>query len=170
LLKNDEKVLPLKGQPKIFIRNMDPAIAGRFAEVVATPDEADFAIFRLATPWIPVDTTNPFALSFYHGDLDFKEEAKTESLTLLRTVPTIVVFYLDRPAVIQEISDRAKAPLGGFGAGDESVLEVLFGRTNPEGKPPFELHSSMEVVRKQKSDLPHDSEIPLYTFGFGLIN
>jgi beta-glucosidase len=168
LLKNDEKVLPLKGQTKIFVKNMDPAVAGRYAEVVATPSEADFAILRLATPWIPVETKNPFALTFHHGDLDFKGEARVEILNLLQAVPTIVVLYLDRPAVIPEINNKAKALLAEYGASDESVLDVIFGKTNPEGKLPFELPSSMEAVRKQKSDLPHDSENPLYPYGFGL--
>ncbi|HEY5158674.1 MAG TPA: glycoside hydrolase family 3 N-terminal domain-containing protein, partial [Anaerolineales bacterium] len=76
LLKNDEHTLPLQGRPRIFVKNVDPSTAARYAEVVATPEDADFAILRLATPWVPVETKNPFARSFHHGDLDFKEEAK----------------------------------------------------------------------------------------------
>ena len=34
----------------------------------ASPQEADFAILRLDAPWYPVDTRNPFALGFHHGD------------------------------------------------------------------------------------------------------
>jgi hypothetical protein len=41
-------------------------------------------------------------------------------------------------------------------------------RAGPEGRLPFELPSSMEAVRQQKEDLPHDSKDPLYPFGFGL--
>jgi beta-glucosidase len=93
---------------------------------------------------------------------------KAEILALLKTVPTIVVLYLDRPAVIPEISDAARALLADFGATDEAVLDVIFGRVRPEGKLPFELPSSMAAVRKQKADVPHDSENPLYAFGFGL--
>jgi beta-glucosidase len=37
-----------------------------------------------------------------------------------------------------------------------------------KGRLPFELPSSMEAVRKQKPDVPYDSEEPLYPFGFGL--
>jgi beta-glucosidase len=33
---------------------------------------------------------------------------------------------------------------------------------------PFEIPSSMEAVRKQKEDLPYDSEDPLFPFGHGL--
>ena len=168
LLKNDDHILPLQGTLKIFVKNIDTAIASQYAEIVDSPEEADFAILRLETPWVPVETKNPMARSFHHGDLDFKEEAKAEILSLLQMVPTIVVLYVDRPAVIPEINDAAKAILVEYGATDEAVLDVIFGRTKPEGKLPFELPSSMEAVRKQKADVPYDSENPLYPFGFGL--
>jgi beta-glucosidase len=168
LLKNDRHILPLQGQPKIFIKNIDKAVAIHYANLVDTPEQADFAILRLDTPWVPVETKNPFAQSFHHGDLDFKGEAKAEILKLLQTVPTIVVLYLDRPAVIPEISTAAGALLGEYGADDSAVLNVIFGKTHPEGKLPFELPSSMEAVRNQKPDVPYDSKDPLYPFGFGL--
>ena len=168
LLKNDEHTLPLQGRPRIFVKNVDPSIIARYAVVVSTPKDADFAILRLATPWVPVETKNPIARSFHHGDLDFKEEAKAEILSLLQTVPTIVVLYLDRPDVIPEISAMAKALLAEYGASDVAMLDVLFGKASPEGRLPFELPSSMEAVRKQKADVPYDSENPLYHFGFGM--
>ena len=106
-------------------------------------------------------------LNFHHGDLDFKGDALAEILSLCARVPTIVVIYLDRPAVIPEISGAAKALLADYGASDTAVLDVLFGRAHPQGKLPFELPSSMEAVRNQLPDVPHDSEGPLYAFGFG---
>ena len=168
LLKNEQQALPVQGQPKIFVKNIDPAVADRYAEVVAAPEQADFAILRLETPWVPVETNNPFASDFHHGDLDFKGKAKAEILALLQTIPTIVVLYLDRPAVIPEISAAAKALLGEYGADDSAVLNVVFGKARPEGKLPFELPNSMEAVRNQKADVPYDSENPLYPFGFGM--
>jgi len=168
LLKNGQQVLPLQGRPKIFVKNIDPAVAASYAEVVAAPEQADFAILRLETPWVPVETKNPFAQSFHHGDLDFKDPAKAEILALLQTVPAIVVLYLDRPAVVPEISAAAIALLGEYGADDCAVLNVVFGRSGPEGKLPFELPSSMEAVRNQRADVPYDSENPLYPFGFGM--
>jgi beta-glucosidase len=169
LLKNEDNLLPLQGQVKIFVKNVNPSVAAGYAEVVTTPAEADFAILRLNTPWYPVETKNPFALAFHHGDLDFKGEAKAEILALLATVPTIVVMYLDRPAVIPEISGAAKALLADYGASDAVVLDVIFGKAQPEGKLPFELPSSMLAVRNQRADVPYDSENPLYCFGFGLM-
>lgn len=168
LLKNAEHVLPLRGTPKIYVKNMNASVAGQYANVVENPEQADFAVLRLDTPWVPIETKNPFARGFHHGDLDFKGESKAEILKLLQTVPTIVVLYIDRPAVIPEISATAKALVGEYGASDIAVLDVLFGKAAPEGKLPFELPSSMEAVQNQKADLPHDSENPLYPFGFGL--
>lgn len=168
LLKNKDNLLPLSGQPKLFVQNMDPAVAAQYGPVVATPEEADLAILRLETPWYPINTPNTFAQGFHHGDLDFKGEAKAEILALLRTVPTIVVINLDRPAVIPDISREAQALLAEFGASDTVVLDVIFGRAKPEGKLPFELPSSMAAVRNQKEDVPYDSQDPLYPFGFGL--
>jgi beta-glucosidase len=48
------------------------------------------------------------------------------------------------------------------------LLDIVFGRFNPQGKLPFEMPSSMEAVRNQKEDMPYDSVNPLFPFGFGL--
>ncbi|MEO1260829.1 MAG: glycoside hydrolase family 3 N-terminal domain-containing protein [Bacteroidota bacterium] len=169
LLKNDENTLPLEpGKWNVYVENMDSATVAQYATVVQTPEEADFAILRLKTPWYPVETKNFIALTFHHGDLDFKGEAKANILKVLQTVPTIVDLYLDRPAVIPDIAAGSKALIANYGSNDRSVCEVLFGNTAPLGKLPFELPSSMEAVRKQQTDVPYDSEEPLYEFGYGL--
>ncbi|MEL6866295.1 MAG: glycoside hydrolase family 3 N-terminal domain-containing protein, partial [Bacteroidota bacterium] len=169
LLKNDQAVLPLaQKQVKVYIQNIDSATVANYATVVSSPEQADFAIIRLNTPWYPVETKNFFAAGFHHGDLDFKGEKKQEILDLLQTVPTIVDLYLDRPAVIPEITQAAAALIADYGASDQSVCEVLFGNAAPQGKLPFELPSSMEAVSNQKTDVPYDSENPLFEFGFGL--
>ncbi|MBK7935883.1 MAG: glycoside hydrolase family 3 C-terminal domain-containing protein [Lewinellaceae bacterium] len=169
LLKNDKKTLPLKtGKLKIYVKNVDAKVAAQYGEVVDNPKNADIAILRLNTPWYPVQTQNPIAKGFHHGDLDFKGVEKDSILQLLNTVPTVVDIYLDRPAVIPEISAKARALTANYGASDAALLDVIFGKFKPEGKLPFELPSSMEAVRKQKEDLPYDSEKPLYRFGFGL--
>jgi beta-glucosidase len=168
LLKNEDGVLPLHSQPKIYIKNIDPAITAQYAQVVDTPEQAEYSILRLETPWVPVETRNPFAQGFHHGDLDFKDEAKAEILSITQAVPTIVVLNLDRPAVIPEIAAEAKALFGEFGASDKAVLDVIFGKAKPEGKLPFELPSSMDAVRHQNPDVPYDSKNPLFAFGYGL--
>lgn len=169
LLKNENSILPIqKKSTKIYVENMDHAVVENYAEVVHSPKEADLAIIRLHTPWYAVDTKNIFAASFHHGDLNFKGAEKTRILNLLNNVPTIVDIYLDRPAVIPEITASAQAVIANYGASDQSVCEVLFGNVSPQGKLPFELPSSMEAVLKQKADVPYDSRNPLFTFGHGL--
>jgi len=168
LLKNDCQVLPVKDRSRIYVKNLNEGVVSRYCELATSPHQADLAIIRLNAPWYPVETKNPFAREFHHGDLDFKDEVLEEILSLLRTVPTIVVLHLDRPAVIPEINAACSGLLAEFGASDESVLEVIFGKATPGGKLPIELPCSMEAVRNQRSDMPYDSENPLYPFGFGL--
>ena len=161
--------LPLKSdRMNVFIENLDAEVVAPYATVVASPEEADFAILRIDTPWVAVETDNPFAQGFHHGDLDFKGERKKEILDLLDTVPTIVVIYLDRPAVIPDIVSTAAAVVADYGASDQAVVEVLFGEAAPEGRLPFELPSSMQAVRDQLADVPADSANPLFESGFGL--
>ena len=169
LLKNDIK-LPLTAEAKlkIYVKNIDPKVASKYGLIVALPEQADIAIIRLNTPWVPLETDNSFARGFHHGDLDFKGKDLEDVLTLCKTVPTIVDIYLDRPAVFPEINAVAKGVFGNYGASDAALLDVIFGMAKPEGKLPFELPSSMEAVRNQKEDLPYDSKDPLYHFGFGL--
>lgn len=169
LLKNEAKTLPLKQSSlKIYVRNVDPKIAAQYGTVVNRPQDADIAILRLNTPAYPVKTDIPIAMMFHHGDLDFKGIEKDSILQLLNTVPTIVDIYLDRAAVIPEISAKAKALIANFGASDAAVLDVIFGKYKPGGHLPIELPSSMEAVHNQKEDVPYDSKQPLYKFGFGL--
>jgi beta-glucosidase len=171
LLKNGatsgEPALPMRGRPKIYVEQIAPDIAGAYAEVVQRIEDADLAIIRLGAPYQPRDGSFLERL-FHAGDLDFKGEEKAHILSILERVPTIVAISLDRPAVIPEIATQSAALLADFGASDDAILDVVFGRFAPSGKLPFELPSSMEAVRRQKSDVPYDSEGPLFPFGHGL--
>jgi len=134
---------------------------------VPTVHEADVAILRLLAPYEPREG---FLESLIHaGDLSFPEGELARILHILAAVPTVVDIYLDRPAVIPEIAAQSAALLANFGADDAAVLDLIFGRCSPAGKLPFELPSSMEAVRRQKPDVPHDSDNPLFPFGHGLI-
>ena len=169
LLKNEKKVLPLTpGKLKIYIRNIDSAVAAKYGTIVDQPEKADIAIIRLKTPFVPVNSPITMARMFHHGDLDFKGKQKDSILQLLSKVPTIVDIYLDRPAVIPEISAKARGLLADYGASDAAVLDVIFGKDKPRGHLPIELPSSMAAVQAQKEDVPYDSKNPLYKFGFGL--
>jgi hypothetical protein len=83
-------------------------------------------------------------------------------------VPAVVTVYLDRPAVLTNIRDKAAALAGNFGINDDALLDVLTGREEPEGRLPFELPSSMAAVEAQDPGLPQDSVDPLYPILSGL--
>jgi beta-glucosidase len=171
LLKNGEnaqgKVLPLRSQPRVYLEGLEAAAASQYAQVVQRVEDADLALLRISTPYEPKEGGG-FASFFHEGDLDFKGEEKQRILSLLESIPTIVVIDLDRPAVIPEIAQKSAGLLANFGAGDAAIIDVIFGRFSPCGKLPIELPSSMEAVRKQKEDVPYDSENPLFPFGYGL--
>jgi len=172
LLKNEKiqsaNMLPLKPGLKIYVENLDAGKALKYGTVVTDPEKADVAIIRLRAPSQPLKGAGLLGRLFSSGDLDFKGKEKEKILDLLKKVPTVADIYLDRPAVIPEIVENARGVVANFGASDEAVLDVLFGKINPAAKLPFELPSSMDAVRNQKEDVPYDSKDPLFAFGFGL--
>jgi beta-glucosidase len=151
----------------MYVEGIDASIAREYGQVVDSPGEAEVAVVRLSAPY--EQRNGSFLESRFHaGDLDFKEPERTRILDLLGRVPTIVDICLDRPAVIPELAEHSASLLADFGADDTAVLDVIFGRYVPSGRLPFELPSSMESVRRQKEDVPFDSEQPLFPFGHGL--
>ncbi len=171
LLKNADlaggPALPLRGRPKLYVENIDPALAQAYGEVVGTPAEADVAILRLRAPYEQRNSL-PIEHFFHAGDLSFPADALARIAAVLAQVPTIVDIYLDRPAVIPEIAAGCTGLLASFGASDPALLDIIFGQVAPTARLPFELPASMEAVRDQKPDLPYDSRDPLFAFGHGL--
>lgn len=166
LLKNDG-YLPLADKPKVYIEGFKKEIVEKYAIIVNKPKDADFALLKLKSPSRRINEYL-FDMLFPQGDLDFVPKKKKYLLKIMATVPTIVSIYLERPAVIPELDEHASGIIADFGCNQEIILEALFGKFSPTGKLPFELPRSMEAVRMQKSDVPYDSENPLYTFGHGL--
>ncbi len=166
LLKNDGS-LPLSGRPKIYIENIKPEVAAQYADLVDEPADADFAVLRLRTPFEPRSST--FLEGFFRaGNLDFKEPELSRILSIMAQAPTIVDIYLDRAAVIPEVAEACAGLVANFGASDAAALDIIFGRSEPTAKLPFELPSSMAAVRAQHPDVPHDSADPVFEHGFGL--
>src|SRR4051794_2599574 len=154
-------LLPLAPETRVYTDGL------AYDGAVERPDDADVAIVRRDAPF--ESRTNGLIESLFHaGDLDFKQPELDELLDLARRLPTVLVLHLERPAVIPELAQACAAVVAVFGASDEAVLDVLFGRARPEGRLPFELPSSLEAVREQLPDVPADSRDPLFAFGHGL--
>ena len=167
LLKNDN-ILPLETGTKVYIEGLlDPEAIDKYGSLVKNPEDADVILTRISTPF---DERNDYFLeSFFHqGRLYYSEEEKKEILDLIQQKPSIVIVNLERPAILTDIEKSCSALFGEFGTSDEVLVEMLFGKTSPSGKLPFELPSSWDAVKNQKEDLPYDSKNPLYTFGHGL--
>ncbi|MEU9300703.1 glycoside hydrolase family 3 N-terminal domain-containing protein [Streptomyces sp. NPDC048269] len=153
-------------KPRLYVRNVDEAVAAEYGEVVTDPAEADVAVLRLRTPYEPRE--NIFESFFHSGSLAFPETELAEILSLLDQVPTLVCINLERPAVIPEIAGRAAALIADYGASDAALLDVAFGRAVPEGRLPFELPRSMRAVEASRPDVPNDTQNPVFPHGYGL--
>ncbi len=167
MLADGKLALPLKKNLKIYIENINPEIAAGFAMVVDSVSDADVAVLRLQAPWEPRNG-DMIEKMFHQGKLDFDEAELQRILKITEQKPTIICIYLDRPAIIPEIAEKATGLLCDFGAGDDAVLDIIFGNFKPTAKLPFEMPRSMEAVRNQKEDVPYDSAFPVFEFGYGL--
>ena len=166
LIANDG-LLPLPAGARIYVDGLSADAAAAYGEVVEQPADADAAIVFRHAPYEPRNGT--FIESLFHaGSLDFPDGERDRVLDVARAVPTIFVVHLDRPAVLTDFAEACGAVVGTFGASPEAVLDVVFGRFSPTGRLPFELPSSMDAVRGQLSDVPCDSEQPLFPLGHGL--
>ncbi|MEU4066738.1 glycoside hydrolase family 3 N-terminal domain-containing protein [Streptomyces wedmorensis] len=158
--------LPLTGRPRLYVENVDPAVAAAYGEVVADPAGADLAVLRLRTPY--EERPNLFESLFHSGSLAFPDEELARILGLLAAVPTVVCVNLERPAVLPEIAERAAALIADYGASDDALLDVAFGRAAAEGRLPFELPRSMAAVEASRPDVPNDTADPVFPHGHGL--
>ena len=173
LLENKDKVLPLAATvKKVYLYGIDAAVAKQYGyTVVASPQEADVALLRVAAPYETLHPNYIFGSMQHEGRLDYVDgNADYEAIkNAAKFAPkTVVTVYLDRPAILANVQDKASAIIANFGVSDGALFDVLTGKARPQGKLPFELPSSMAEVLVQKSDVPYDTAHPLYKFGYGL--
>jgi beta-glucosidase len=188
LLKNAGNVLPAVVGKKIYVEGISREAAAQFGAVVDDPKAADFAILRVASP----ATTYPYGGAFAMGaprggaspalpppvaaygiTLAYANAANWAVLDGIRKVaasgtPTVVVVNMDKPVILTEFIDSVAGVFAAFGASDQAVLDLAFGKAKPSGKLPFDLPADMPSVMAQAADVPFDMDDPLFKFGFGL--
>ena len=174
LLENDG-ILPLKNEQSVFVDGLDKRIAASFGKVVNDPEKADIIIMYIHTVFNGNQESglnrlfdNFLSTLFPNGDLNFDDEITSKIKKYSKNNNLIVVVDLNRPAILQEIKNLAAGLIGTFGVLDEVIFEAIYGNFNPSGKLPFEIPSSMEEVKKQKEDLPDDTDNPSYEYGYGI--
>lgn len=171
LLKKRDGVLPLKAGAKVYVWGMSRKAAQNAGlTLVERPEQAEVAIVRVNAPYEQPHRNFFFGAMYHEGALDFKPDDPQYRaiLSAARHVPTVVTVYLDRPAILTAIEDKAAVLLGNFGVSDEVLLRSLLSDRAYTARLPFELPSSMTAVEQQRGDVPHDSPAPLYFSGFGL--
>lgn len=188
LLKNADNALPSATGKKIYVEGISREAAGKFGSVVDDPKDAGIAIVRVASPVTtypyggafalgapPADATSagPPPVAPYGITLAYGNAANWNLLDRIRKVaasgtPTVVIVNMDRPVILTEFIDSVAAVFAAFGASDNAVLDLVFGKARPSGKLPFDLPSDMPSVMSQAADVPFDISDPLFKFGFGL--
>jgi len=173
LLKNEKVVLPLQREPgkteksqRVYLIGFEVTAAqSKGFMVVTDAAEADLAIVRLQPPQDNEGGSMPEgSLAFAPGQKEFDTVVALAASGL----PVVATVHLNRPAVMTALLPHVQALFGDFGITDSALLDVIVGEAQPEGRLPFELPSSMAAVKAQKSDLPHDSDNPLFPIRFGL--
>lgn len=168
LLKNEGSLLPLRRGSRLYLEGIDPAAAAVYGEVVTERFAAEVALVRLDAPYEQRDTGIDYEFAFHQGRLDLPPERRDELVRRLSSMPSVLIAFLDRPAVLPEVVAASTAALADFGATDEALLAVLFGERPPGGRLPVELPSSMAAVEASREDVPNDTADPLFPFGHGL--
>ncbi|MWB98504.1 glycoside hydrolase family 3 protein [Agromyces seonyuensis] len=159
-------VLPLAAGAKLYVEGIAPEIAAAYGELVETPAEADVAVLRLHAPFEQRATA--FENFFHAGSLDFPEETLAHVRDVAATVPAVVDVLLDRPAILEPITEVAAAVTANWGASGAALLDVLTGAATPQGRLPFDVPRSMAAVEASRPDVPFDTADPLFRFGHGL--
>lgn len=88
--------------------------------------------------------------------------------------PTIAVINITRPLVFNEFESKLDGILIRFSIGEQAVLDLISGKSEPSGLLPLQMPANMATVEKQMEDVPFDmechtdSEGHVYDFGYGL--
>lgn len=84
---------------------------------------------------------------------------------------SVLHVYFRHPFVLDDASGmrNAGAIVAGFGVSDTALLDVLSGKSKPQGKLPFALANNLDAVRNNQPDAPgYPAADTLFPFGHGL--
>ncbi|CCF33051.1 glycoside hydrolase family 3 [Colletotrichum higginsianum] len=172
LLTNDG-ILPLPPSArsaKFYVEGIPEDVMESYGlAVVGTPQEADYALLRLRSPYKPTSIVGPLG-EINNGTIEYNSTEKARQSEIYGAVPTVVDIKFNRPPAVPEIVEQASALLVNYGSTPDAFLDVVFGIDGwaPEGKLPVEVPRSQAAADAQFGDVPFDSVDPLFRFGHGL--
>jgi Glycosyl hydrolase family 3 C-terminal domain len=156
------------------------ASAALLASCAHTPSVQAPSVQARAKPLITVDGLK-FKDSNGNGKLDAYEDWRrpvdarvADIQAVMKEIGTdkvVLSINFRQPYVIDEASGfkQAGAIVAGFGVGNAALLDVLSGRSKPQGRLPFALANNLQAVIDNQPDAPgYPAKDTLYPFGFGL--
>ncbi len=169
VLATNDGALPLAPEvtPRVYLEGCaaDALPSGFIA--VASPEEADVAIVRLAAPFEPRDDLF-LESQFRQGSLEFPPGLVHRLARVAAQCLLVIDVGADRPAICTPLVGVASALTVSFGVVDSAWLAALTGEIAPEGRLPVEFPSSMDEVRASREDVGGDTASPLFPAGHGL--
>ncbi len=104
----------------------------------------------------------------------FEMEAVLKTREVMGDKPVIVAVSAMRPMCFHEIEKAADAILIGFEIQNQAFMEIISGKTEPQGLLPVQMPKDMRTVEEQKEDLPFDMKCykdadgNIYDYAYGL--
>ena len=164
-------MLPLRSgagrRLKLYVEGIEDSVVADYGVQVTTPGAADVAVLRIDAPYDKTRRTT-FERMFHAGSLEFPTEVVDHVRAVASATPLVLDVFCDRAAILTPFVDTADAIVVNWGANSRALLDVLFGHVEPRGRLPFDLPSSSQAVAQSNSDVPFDTQDPLFRFGHGL--
>lgn len=97
-----------------------------------------------------------------------------ETSSVMGNKPIIVCVNTNNPMIFSEIEANVSGILVHFGIQDQALLDIVSGKSEPNGLLPFQIPSNMKTVELQKEDVPQDMECHTdtegntYDFAYGM--
>jgi beta-glucosidase len=171
VLLQNKNILPLKKGTRVWLYGADAAEATKAGlTVVEHPQDAQVAIMRTSAPFEQPHQAYFFGRRHHEGSLEYKADSEVmKTLTDVSSkVPVIMTMFMERPAVLSDVTNKTQAFIANFGLSDEVLFSRLTADAPYIGRLPFAMPASMDAVLKQDPSVPDDMTSPLYPLGFGL--
>ena len=99
-----------------------------------------------------------------------RDASSSNAMSEVGPARTVLAIYFRQPYVLDDESGlrTAGAIVATFGVSDLALMEVLTGRSKPQGRLPFALARTLQAVIDNAPDAPgYPAEDTLFPFGFG---